>query len=138
MPKKKVAATKPEVEEEEETVEDDESEEEEPVAKKEGKKYKGLRVGDPLELRPKELPLVIKPEKGDAWANEAQAEFARTLNAYAYRNPEKWENKKDVLLEQLIELAKKPQLLSKFKGTQGDQGKISYKDERFQTSEDKK
>jgi hypothetical protein len=36
------------------------------------KAVNGIIVEDPLILRPKALPLVVKPESG-AWENEAQA-----------------------------------------------------------------
>ena len=49
-------------------------------------------VRDPLELRPVELPLVITLPEG---ASEAQVAFAKVLNAYAYKNPQKWATKKD-------------------------------------------
>lgn len=95
------------------------------------KTYAGMIVGDPEALRPKELPLVIKPE-GDAWANPAQEEFAKILNAYAYRNVEKWAGKKHALLTQLADLAEHPELLAKYMGTSSDAKKIKYKDQRIQ------
>lgn len=55
-------------------------------------------VRDPLILRPVDLPLVIKLP---ASASKAQVEFAKVLNAYAYKNPEKWAIKKDKLLAEL-------------------------------------
>ena len=65
----------------------------------------GIEVGDPQILRPKELPLVVKlPED----ASEAQIQYAKTLNAYAYQNPEKWAAKKDVLIERLKSLKNAP------------------------------
>jgi len=73
-------------------------------------------VEDPQILRPKELPLVIKPAKGTEWANPEQAAFAATLNGYAYKNPEKWAVKKTVLLAQLKELGTNPGLLGKLQG----------------------
>jgi hypothetical protein len=52
----------------------------------------GIEVGSPLDLRPTELPLVVKlPED----ASEAQIAYAKTLNAYAYKNPAKFEEKKN-------------------------------------------
>lgn len=55
-----------------------------------------IEVNDPLELRPVDLPLVIKlPES----ASLAQQAFAKTLNAYAYQNPKKWAEKKDDKIE---------------------------------------
>lgn len=55
-------------------------------------------VRDPLILRPVDLPLVIELP---ASASKAQVEFAKVLNAYAYKNPEKWAIKKDKLLAEL-------------------------------------
>lgn len=52
----------------------------------------GIVVKDPMDLRPKELPLVIELPAG---ASLAQQAFSKVLNAYAYKNPEKWAKKKD-------------------------------------------
>lgn len=60
----------------------------EPVKAKEQE----IEVGDPLLLRPTELPLVVKLP---ADASEAQIAYAKILNSYAYQNPTKWEQKKD-------------------------------------------
>lgn len=49
-------------------------------------------VQDIEELRPVELPLVIKLPPD---ASKAQIEFAKVLNAYAYKNRVKWNLKKD-------------------------------------------
>ncbi len=73
-------------------------------------------VEDPQILRPKELPLVIKPAKGTDWANPQQAAFAATLNGYAYKNPEKWASKKTALLAQLKELGTNPGLIQRLQG----------------------
>lgn len=55
-------------------------------------------VSDPMILRPKELPLVVTlPEN----ASGAQKEYAKILNAYAYQNPEKWAEKKNILIAKL-------------------------------------
>jgi hypothetical protein len=62
-------------------------------------------VGDPQLLRPSELPLVVKLPEG---ASEAQIEYAKKLNAYAYQNPKKWEQKKDALIEKLKSLKTAP------------------------------
>jgi len=83
----------------------------------------GIVFEDPQILRPKELPLVVKPPVG-GWANDAQAEFAATLNGYAYKNPEKWEVKKDVLRAQLIEIGKNKEAIVKYRG---NRGLISFK-----------
>lgn len=127
--KKRLAA---EAAADEDDSEEDDEEDDAPVAKKGKKeKFKGFEVGDPMELRPKELPLVITPNK-EGWANDAQAEFAAILNGYAYRNPVKWAAKKAALLAQLEALAENPGKLSQFKGTAADGGKLSFKDKRFQ------
>lgn len=81
----------------------------------ETKAVNGIIVEDPLILRPKALPLVVKPESG-AWANEAQAEFAAVLNAYAYKNTAKWEKKKAALLAQLVALGEHPEKIFAIKG----------------------
>ena len=81
----------------------------------ETKSVNGIIVEDPLILRPKALPLVIKPESG-AWANEAQAEFANVLNGYAYKNTAKWNKKKGALLAQLASLAETPEKIFALKG----------------------
>lgn len=52
----------------------------------------GIIVNDPMDLRPTELPLVIKLP---ADASKAQVEYAKKLNSYAYQNPVKWATKKD-------------------------------------------
>lgn len=51
-----------------------------------------IQVLDPEEFRPTALPLIITlPET----ASMAQKEFAKVLNAYAYKNRAKWLEKKD-------------------------------------------
>lgn len=52
----------------------------------------GFIIKDPLVYKPVNLPLVITLPAG---ASKAQIAFAKTLNAYAYQNPEKWNEKKD-------------------------------------------
>lgn len=69
-------------------------------------------VSDPMVLRPKELPLVVKGN----WKNDNQATYAAILNAYAYRNPTKWAAKKDVLLKQLEMVGKDPGSFYRFAG----------------------
>lgn len=92
-------------------------------------------VEDPLILRPKELPLVIKPENG-SWANDAQAEFAAVLNGYAYKNTEKWNKKKPVLLAQLASLAENPEKIFALKGEPEFQsdgpGAVKFKNQLIQ------
>lgn len=64
-----------------------------------------IEVGDPQVLRPKELPLVVKLP---ASASKAQIKFAKVLNAYAYKNPEKWAVKKESLIAELKDLKNAP------------------------------
>lgn len=61
-----------------------------PVAKVDDSQ--GIEVNDPMDLRPTELPLVIKLP---ADASKAQIAYANTLNGYAYKNPTKWAEKKN-------------------------------------------
>jgi len=83
-----------------------------------------FEVADPEVFKPKELPLVIKPKSGK-WKNDAQAEYAKTLNGYAYKNQEKWKIKKDVLLARLKELGDNPDKLSYYRGGEISE-KLSY------------
>jgi regulatory protein YycI of two-component signal transduction system YycFG len=87
-----------------------------------------ITVEDPSVILPKELPLIVKPGK-DGWANEAQEAFARVLNGYAYKNPEKWESKKDILIAQLKDLKANPKKLGIYQGSQveGVQGSVTFK-----------
>lgn len=99
-------------------------------------------VEDPLVLRPKALPLVVKPENG-SWANDAQAEFAQVLNGYAYKNTAKWEKKKNDqviggkvvkgLLTQLAELATNPEKIFILKGEpefqEDGSGQVKFKNQ---------
>lgn len=89
------------------------------------KKSKGLgfSVSDPEVHRPKELPFILKPD-GGKWANDAQEEYARTLNAYAYANPEKWAVKKDELLKNLQNLEKNPGDIVLYRG---NRQRVAYK-----------
>lgn len=70
----------------------------------------GVEVGDPEELKPKTLPLVVTPKGGvkddefGGWNNAAAFSHAKVLNAYAYKNTKKWKKKKNVLIAQLVEL----------------------------------
>lgn len=104
----------------------------EEVKKEEVTKEEGLEieVGDPQILRPKELPLVVKPVGGE-WKNEAQARFAKTLNGYAYKNPEKWAKKKDVLIAQLKELETNPGKVFVLEG--GKEGNLSFKNKLIES-----
>lgn len=62
-------------------------------------------VNDIEEIRPQELPLVVQLPEG---ASEAQIAFASTLNAYAYQNRAKWNEKKEQLIAKLKSLADAP------------------------------
>ncbi len=86
------------------------------AVKAEKKEKVNIIVGDPEVLRPVELPLVVKLEDGQDWANEAQAEYAKTLNGYAYKNPTKWAKKKDELIARLTEIGEDPSKLNLYKG----------------------
>lgn len=92
-------------EEIEETQEGDEVEEDdEDKPKKKAKKDnddQGIEVGDPMLLRPVELPLVVKLPEG---ASKAQVAYAAILNSYAYQNPTKWELKKGKMIQKLKDL----------------------------------
>lgn len=89
-------------------------------------------VEDPEILKPKELPLVIKPKDED-WKNEAQAKYARLLNGYAYSNPKKWKIKKAVLLARLSEIGKDEGAIVKY---MGNEDKLQIKNKLTQTDED--
>lgn len=69
----------------------------------------GIEVGSPLDLRPTELPLVVKLP---ADASKAQIKYAAILNAYAYQNPAKFEEKKN---DQIVNGAVVKGFLSKLK-----------------------
>ena len=99
---------------------------------KETKKELQIEVGDPQVLRPVDLPLVVKPADGGEWENEAQAEFARVLNGYAYKNPAKWEAKKAVLVEQLKALGKNP---SSIVTLRGNDSRLKFKNKALQVDE---
>lgn len=99
-----------------------------------------VEVGDPQLLRPVELPLVVKPKDGGEWKNPEQARFAANLNAYAYKNPKKWAEKRNDqttpdgkvlkgLVSQLIEIGKNPSAINKYVGNDG--ANISYSDKRI-------
>ena len=85
-----------------------------------------LKVEESLKLKPKELPLVIT---GD-WKNDTQAEYARVLNGYAYKNPEKWAKKKEQLIANLKLLGEKPEEIVKFQGVKNKN--LSFKNQLMQ------
>lgn len=87
--------------------------------------FEGIQVKSAKEVIPETLPLLIKPPKDKEWDNEAQAEYARYLNAYAYKNPKKFEIKKKSLIKRLIEIGKNPSVLEKYKGN--DKANLSFK-----------
>jgi hypothetical protein len=82
-------------------------------------------VAEPQIVKPQDLPLVVTPPK-EGWANDAQAEFARTVNAYAYKNPKKWDKKKDELLGQLEALATDPGLINAIRGAEDENTRLTY------------
>lgn len=85
-----------------------------------------ITITDPEINRPKELPLVVKPGK-KGWSNDAQEEYARILNGYAYSNPEKFRAKQDLLIKNLKNLADNPQMLAVYQGNAEGDGKLQYK-----------
>lgn len=93
-----------------------------------------IEVGDPQVLRPVELPLVVKPTDGGSWSNENQAEYARTLNGYAYKNPKKWAKKKAKLIANLVAIGKDASLLFPIKGEiEGQEGqRLEFKNKLMQ------
>jgi hypothetical protein len=101
-------------------------------AKKGPTDLSGIAVGDPLELRPVELPLVIKPKSG-AWANKQQARYAGMLNAYAYKNADKFKAKKKTLLGRLVEIGNDPSAFDRYAGPKSG---LSFNDKRFAQGND--
>lgn len=92
----------------------------------EAKEETGFEVHDPKVIAPKDLPPVVIP-KGGKWANEAQVKYAITLNAYAYRNPVKWDIKREKLLSNLKKLEKNPSFLNVLIGRKpSDKGSIDF------------
>jgi hypothetical protein len=83
----------------------------------------GIEVGDPMDLRPKKLPLVVKLP---ANASSAQKEYAKILNGYAYQNPEKWAKKKGVLLKRLELLADQEVSLDEDRSLSINKSKVSF------------
>lgn len=101
-----------------------------------------FNVLEPEDVRPKELPLLITPANG-TWVNKEQEEYAKTINAYAYKNPTKWaqnmidprtgqeipnSSKKDVCLKQLSDLGKNPSLIGKIRG---NDTRLVYSDKAY-------
>lgn len=92
-----------------------------------------FQVAEPHIVKPQDLPLVVTPNKGSEWANEAQAEFARTLNGYAYKNPAKWAKKKDRLLKQLALLATNPDAINVLRGAEDENTRLTYSNKLTQS-----
>lgn len=91
-----------------------------------------FEVDEPLIIKPQDLPLVVKPSAGKEWANEAQAEYARTLNGYAYKNPKKWAAKKGKLLKALTRLATEPSYINFLRGAEDENTKLTYSNKLVQ------
>ena len=85
-----------------------------------------FEVSEPLIIKPQDLPLVVTPSTGKTWVNEAQAEYAKTLNGYAYKNPKKWASKKGKLLKSLTRLATEPSYINFLRGAEDDNVKLTY------------
>lgn len=83
-------------------------------------------VAEPFIIKPQDLPLVVKPSAGKEWANDAQAEYAKTLNGYAYKNPAKWQTKKGKLLKNLTRLATEPSFINFLRGAEDENKSLTY------------
>lgn len=86
-----------------------------------------IEVDDPQDVRPQELPLLIKPANGGSWANNEQSEYAKILNAAAYANPTNWAVVKDVEIARLKEIGTNPDAYYKYTGTQRGQNPLTLK-----------
>lgn len=129
----KKTETKEEAPKEENKLEDaDESQDEvslsEDVKNPSMKKDGDYEVGDPQELRPQELPFVISKPKG-GFNSEREEQYWKNLNAYAYKNPEKWEEKKSELIERLKEIRKSEKASNKY---MSNDKKVSYQSKAHQ------
>jgi hypothetical protein len=85
-----------------------------------------FEVSEPLIIKPQDLPLVVTPGAGKTWVNEAQAEYAKTLNGYAYKNPKKWATKKAKMLSNLTRLATEPSYINFLRGAEDENTKLTY------------
>lgn len=85
-----------------------------------------FEVSAPQIIKPQDLPLVVKPGAGKEWANAEQAEYAKTLNGYAYKNPNKWEGKKGKLLKNLSRLATEPSYINFLRGSVDENTRLTY------------
>ncbi len=89
-----------------------------------------IDVSDPEEIVPEKLPFIVKP-KGGKWKNKEQEEYAKILNAYAYKNRKKWKanridpvtkkeipnsSKKDVMLKNLAMIGENPEFFKEYTG----------------------
>ena len=83
-------------------------------------------VDEPLIIKPQDLPLVVKPSAGKEWANREQAEYAMTLNGYAYKNPKKWQKKKAKLLSNLKRLGTDPEYINFVRGGEDVNTRLTY------------
>lgn len=83
-------------------------------------------IADPLIMKPQDLPLVVKPTAGKDWANAEQAEYARTVNGYAYKNPKKWAKKKAKLLANLQRLATDPDYINFLRGAEEAEKSLKF------------
>lgn len=61
------------------------------------KKEREVKAKDVTQRVQKLENIIVLPDD----ASPAQKQFAKTLNAYAYQNPDKWEEKQDRLLDKL-------------------------------------
>lgn len=97
-------------------------------------------VRDPEVLRPRVLPLVIEPAGGvdenkphNGWASKAQQTFANVLNGYAYKNPEKWKQKKnDVTVNGVVVKGLLTTLKEKASAPDPVEGNLSFKNKLMQ------
>lgn len=85
-----------------------------------------FEVSAPQIIKPQDLPLVVKPGAGKEWANAEQAEYAKTLNGYAYKNPAKWDAKKGKLLKNLTRLATDPSYINFLRGSVDENTRLTY------------
>lgn len=91
-----------------------------------------IEMGEVVKAQREDKPFVIVPVGGQ-WANDAQAEYARFLNAYAYKNPDKFAIKKEKLRKELASLEKEPWLLQKYTGqSSNDKQKIVFSNKLIQ------
>jgi hypothetical protein len=90
-------------------------------------------VAEPFIMKPQDLPLVVKPGAGKEWVNAEQAEYAKTLNGYAYKNPAKWQLKKVKLLKNLTRLSTDPGYINFLRGAEPENVKLTYSNKLMQS-----